>query len=450
MQATKKDPYSESSAPPSQIEELYQYIRTFRRFPNGYRAIHMHFSILDRLHQQPHHRRAIATAFNKLVNSYEGKLFWTQNFDFFFVCKGCPTSRIEAAKFDAIRAVNDSPILKQIIDNSKDDELCDWYDLSTEYEKFYDFVEKLRRGMNEGNTENVSQAPNLKTLMTSLDQDNMPVKNKPSQNVVEKKEQKTVPSYEHLFQKSITPAIGPIQLDKLERNVLNMDMYSLIDEQNICVVVDNLAPQIVFTKKYISLDEVNNSILPGYNISGDIWLFQRLTETFDLKLMQALIDYKSFPETVLSINMNVSTISTKEFDKFIAKQKSLSDHPLVLEITLFDIMSDLTAYYKAQEKINRLGCKICICKMDVQSLYVLNRELINVDFLKIRWKKNYLNALSQTDKDRIKEAIKTQGKMRVVLSDCDSEEAIKFGNELGIVMYQGFEIDKLQKLAKPS
>ena len=40
--------------------------------------------------------------------------------------------------------------------------------------------------------------------------------------------------------------------------------------------------------------------------------------------------------------------------------------------------------------------------------------------------------------------------MRVVLSDCDSEEAIKFGNELGIVMYQGFEIDRLQKLAKPS
>ena len=84
--------------------------------------------------------------------------------------------------------------------------------------------------------------------------------------------------------------------------------------------------------------------------------------------------------------------------------------------------------------------------MDIQSLYVLNRELINVDFLKIRWNKHYPNALSQTDKNRIKEAIKIQGKMRVTLSDCDSENAIKFGNELGIVMYQGFEIDKLQRL----
>ena len=36
--------------------------------------------------------------------------------------------------------------------------------------------------------------------------------------------------------------------------------------------------------------------------------------------------------------------------------------------------------------------------------------------------------------------------MRVVLSDCDSKAAISFGNDLGIVMYQGFEIDKLQSI----
>ena len=146
----------------------------------------------------------------------------------------------------------------------------------------------------------------------------------------------------------------------------------------------------------------------------------------------------------MPINMNVSTISTKAFDKFIAKQKSLSDHPLILEITLFDIMSDLTAYFRAQEKLDRLGCKICICKMDIQSLYVLDRELINVDFLKIRWNKSYDRSLNATDRQRISEAIQTQGKMRVVLSDCDSRDAIRFGNEMGIVMFQGFEIDKLQ------
>lgn len=446
MQANKKDLYSESSAPPSQIEELFNHIRSFRRYPKGFRAIHFHFSVLDRLHQQPHHRRAIATAFNKLLAPYEGKIFWEKNFDLFFVCKNCPHTKIEQAKLEALRAVSDSPVLKKIIETSHDDEICDWYEMATEYDKFYTMVDNIRRNKNANNGGEDSETPNLQSLMASLDPDKKN-ENKPKERKIAAPEKaKTVPHYEHIFPKEVDPSMGPIQLDKLERNILNMDIYSLIAEQNICVVVENMPPEIIFTKKYVSLSEVNNSILPGYQISGDKWLFQRLTETFDIKLMQALVDHESFPENVLSINMNVSSIFTKKFDKFIEKQKLLSDHPIILEITLFDIMSDLTEYYKAAEKLDRLGCKICICGMDIQSLYVLDRELINVDFLKIRWNKKYLGTLTGPVREKISKTIEAQGKMRVVLSDCDTPDAIKFGTELGIVMYQGFHVDKLQSL----
>ncbi len=84
--------------------------------------------------------------------------------------------------------------------------------------------------------------------------------------------------------------------------------------------------------------------------------------------------------------------------------------------------------------------------MDIQSLCVLDREIMKVDFLKIRWNKRYLSSLSDDDKSKISKAIEDQGKMRVVMSDCDSQNAITFGNNLGVVMFQGFEIDKLQGL----
>lgn len=32
---------------------------------------------------------------------------------------------------------------------------------------------------------------------------------------------------------------------------------------------------------------------------------------------------------------------------------------------------------------------------------------------------------------------------RIILARCDSEEAIKFGNALGITMYQGHHIDRM-------
>ncbi|MDG1437392.1 MAG: hypothetical protein P8P98_00345, partial [Emcibacteraceae bacterium] len=71
---------------------------------------------------------------------------------------------------------------------------------------------------------------------------------------------------------------------------------------------------------------------------------------------------------------------------------------------------------------------------------------INVDFLKFRWQKSYLTSLSVSEKKKATDAIASIGKMRVVMSDCDSTNAIRFGTSLGIMMFQGFEVDKLQGL----
>jgi hypothetical protein len=444
MSANDKNVYAESSESPNQLEELYTHVRSLRRFNKGYQAIHLHFSILDRLHQKPHHRRTIAKAFNSLITPYEGKLFWTRSFDLFFICKRCPAAKLEKARIDAIRSVDDSPIIKSYIKDGEDKKLCSWYDLEKEYDKFQDLAEALYN--NDGEVTQSPEQPTLKSMVAKIStakDDNS--KDDPKAEVKAKK-QKTVPHYEHIFPKDVIPNLGPLELDKLERNLLTMDLFNLIQQQNICVVMDKMTPEVVFTKKYISLKEVNDSVLPGYNISGDKWLFQRLTRTFDSKVMQALVAYKSFPKHYLSINMNVSTILTKEFDQFIIKQKQFSDKPIILEFSLFDIMSDLTEYFIAQKKIEKLGCKICICRMDIQSLYVLDRELMNVDFLKIRWEKDYLTSVSETDKKKVSDAIAAQGKMRVVMSECDSQNAISFGNSIGIIMYQGFEIDRLQGL----
>lgn len=445
MNATEKNIYAESSTAPDQVDELFAHIRSFRRFTKGYRAIHLHFSVLGRLHQQPHHRRLIATSFNGLINPYEGKLFWTTAFDLFFVCRECPTTKLEKAKIDAIRAVEDDEKLKQLVEDGNDDKLCDWYDLEKEYDAFYALAENYYERIEAKDTED-GQQPTLKSMMASLET------NKQNNKVVEKPKQsnpskpKTVPQYEHIFPKSVEPHMGPTQLDMLERNLLTMDMFSMIKQQNICVVMNNVPPEIVYTKKYFSLDEINKSVLPDYKIEGDKWLFQRLTKTFDSKMMKTLVEYKSFPDHYLSINMNIASILTKEFDTFITQQKKLSDMPIILEISLFDIMSDLSEYYSAQAKLKSLDCKICICRMDIQALYVLDREIINVDFLKIRWNKTYISTLSDDEKSKISKAIAGQGKMRVVMSDCDTQDAITFGKNLGIVMFQGFKIDKLQGL----
>ncbi|NOZ42122.1 MAG: hypothetical protein GXP02_03005, partial [Alphaproteobacteria bacterium] len=87
--------YKESSAPPCQVDELMSAMRQVKRHPADYRGIHMHFSLMDRSHKQPYHRRAIATAFNKLVQKKNGQLFWTRNFDVVFICKHCSLAELD-------------------------------------------------------------------------------------------------------------------------------------------------------------------------------------------------------------------------------------------------------------------------------------------------------------------------------------------------------------------
>lgn len=443
MNANEKNVYAESSEAPDQLEDLISYIRSIRRFPKGFSVLHLHFSVLDRLHQQPHHRRLIAQSFNNIVNAHEGKLFWTTNFDLFVVCKQCPEVKLEKAQMLAIRSVDDADIVKELIETGREKKLCNSYRLSVDYDDFLELIEAIHR--NKEQLENPGEQPTLQTLMAGLDQKQ---KEKPKPEPVNEqpkpKKQKTVPLYEHIFPDHVDPAMGPVELDKLERNLQTMDMYNLIREQDICVVMDGVTPEVIYNKKFVSMADINESVLPGYRISGDKWLFQRFTQTLDFKLMQALIDHSSFPQGVLAVNMNVTNVLSKEFDKFVSEQKKHSDQPMILEFSLFDIMSDLSEYYIAQKKLEKLGLKTCICKMDIQSFYVLDRGLMNVDFLKISWKKDYKHSLDEDEIERIKQAVLDHGKMRVVLSECDSEAAIRFGSELGIVMFQGYEVDKRQ------
>ncbi|WP_138381057.1 EAL domain-containing protein [Luteithermobacter gelatinilyticus] len=460
MQSEKRSLYAESSAPPSQVDDLYSYARSLRRHPKGFRALHLHFSLLDRLHKQPVHRRKIATAFNSLVHKNDGRLFWLGNFDLFFVCKNASVTALDRAVLEARRAVKESPVLQQYLDAGRDEELCDWYDLEKDFTAFLGKVETLKS--EEGSSPNAEESdapkpaggalPSLKKLVEKLDKKvnahAMPQKTVEGGASLAGKDRKTAttrPLYNPLLRQPEVPPMGPLELDKLERGLQNMDISRLIGRQDACVIVGNAPPQPVFTEIFISVDEIKNTILPGYDLHADKWLFQRLTRTFDIKLQQALISQIRDFTTVKSININVDTVLSPSFDSFIQEYKQVSSQPLILEMKLFDVLSDIGAYYEAQRKLAAQGCKMSIDAMDLQSVCVLDRKLLNVDFLKIRWSKAYPAMVQDVERLKVIEALKLHGKMRLIFCHCDSEQAVHFGQEIGIHMFQGYYIDKLQR-----
>lgn len=444
--------YKESSAPPCQVDELLAALRQIKRHPKGYRGLHVHFSLLDRQHQQPSHRRLIATAFNKLVQAKDGQLFWTRHFDLVFLCKDASNAELDIALLAARRAVEDSPILKGYKDAGRDDDLCDWYELDLDFDRFAAKVADLKEPddtsvslpdtpSKSAPPEDAAKAPSLKSMIKDLNK-------KLTSEQAPKAEQKpaaqtTRPLYDPIALKKPTiPPMGPTQLDQLERTLVNIEMDRLLASQTAYVVAGEAPPQPIFVEHFVSVKEVSNTLLPNYDMHSDKWLFQRLTRSFDKKLLQALPHKAVISDQVVSLNINVDTVFTPEFDKFMSAFKTINPQPLILEMRLFDVLSDMRHYITAREKLTRLGCRISLDAIDIESLTVLDRELLSVDFLKIYWRKDYRNMLRSPAQDKITRAIENHGAMRIVLCHCDTAQALDFGKAIGIHMYQGFWIDQ--------
>ncbi|VAV87702.1 hypothetical protein MNBD_ALPHA02-947 [hydrothermal vent metagenome] len=435
MRPMENTAHLESSATPCQVDDLMSAMQDIKRHPKGYRAIHIHFSLLEREHKQPYHRRAIATAFNKLVHHKNGQLFWTSYFDVVFICKGCSLTELDTAFLAARRVVEDSPLLKEYIEAERDDALCDWYDLKEDLDRFMGMAATLKTHVEEGD----SASPSLKAMISSLSVKLADVEEtlSPAQDT-----EVTRPLYDPIARKKTRNPMGPIQLDQLERNLMNMEIFQMMADQTAYVIVGAATAQPIFVEHYISVTEIKRKLLPTYDIDADKWLFQRLTRTFDIKLMQGLPRITLPRNQVISININVETIFTPAFDKFMSEFKALNDQPLILEMALFDVISDIQKYYDAREKLASLGCRISLDAIDVQSLAVMDRGLLAVDFLKVYWKSDYKRLLGGPQEQKIISAIKSHGSTRIILSHCDTEAALKFGQAVGIHMYQGFIIDK--------
>ncbi len=444
MSTISKTTYMESAAPPCQVDELMFAIRAIKRHPSGYNGIHLHFSLLDRQHKQPYHRRTIATAFNKLVQNKNGQIFWTHNFDVVFICQDCSSAELDMAVITAMRAVEDSAVIKEYIEASRDDDLCDWYDLAKDMEKFMVMVAELKENSERFKVapdpeENLKDKPttNLKTMVNSLE--------KTYDNVADKPIEKNTlaqPLYEIKPKKNPLAPMGPMQLDQLERNLLNMEIFQMLASQTAYVIVGGSRPQPIFVEHFISIADIKEKLLPNYNLHADKWLFQRFTRSLDKKLMEALPKWDSMQGKVVSININIETVLTPAFDEFLPRFKRKNNQPLVVEMRLFDVMSDIEKFFQARDKLTKAGCRISLDTMDVHSLAILNRDLLAVDFLKISWKSGYKNIIGTDFEKKIKTAIKTLGEMRIILCHCDAEDALKFGESVGIHMYQGFLIDK--------
>lgn len=399
---------------PSQEYLLLDYLQRLARGSLEDRtAVHLHLSRLRPHNRRTHHIRIAAATFEGIVQNYEGQSFILSNSDIFFICKGASLQDIDTAVMKVRFLFSEDPLAQG--DEEEDlGRFVTWFNLENQFEEVLDLSKNMHR-------ERERQA----RMQASGQQ----------------------PQQRNRGRKAIEPA----QLAKLEEYLQRADLSNLMRRQSVCAVVQNVRVQPVFQELYISIPDLQQTVLPDYDLGSNKWLFQHLTQTLDSRMLSMLMrNDDTTISSSFSMNLNVSTILSPQFLNFDSSLKAVARGTVVVELQKIDIFADMGAYIFARDFLRERGYRVCLDGMTHLTIQFIDRERLGLDLVKLIWSPDLID---ETEGDRLlqlKEHIDRCGRARIILCRCDSEEAIRFGQSLGITMFQGRHVDKMMAERKIS
>lgn len=234
----------------------------------------------------------------------------------------------------------------------------------------------------------------------------------------------------------------PEMLARVTKALKNTDFSSMIRRQSVCIILDDAYPQPLFEEIYVSINDLGETILPGFSLTGTPWLFQDLTETLDKRVLNSISCHDDGDFThAFSLNLNISTILSQDFQSFNENIRSYMKNTIVLEVQPIDIFSDLKSFLMARDYAQSLGYKMCVDSVTADTLKLIDREKLSADYLKLIWSPDLPVALQE--EEALAEKLLNIGQNRAILCRVDDAEALRIAKTYNITLFQGRYIQRL-------
>ena len=250
---------------------------------------------------------------------------------------------------------------------------------------------------------------------------------------------------------------APLDLGKLAsvvETVSTLDLSRLMRHQPACLITEDRVIVPVFEEIYTSIPDLERSLGPNVRLTSDRWLFQHLTKALDRRSLQ-MLTRKSVADTSVdhgiaqlrdkllstgnfSINLNVSSALSPEFQAFDASISSMIRGTVVLEFHKIDVFADLGSYLYVRDFARKRGYRICLDGLSHLSLPFMDRADLGVDLMKIYWTNDMPD-----DRLHIRKLVEHAGEHRMILCRCDTDQAIEYGRSIGISLFQGKQVDTM-------
>jgi hypothetical protein len=373
-------------------------------FPQGRIATHVRLSHLQAHHKKPHYLQMAFDMFEAHVKTYDGRIFQLGGGDLFFLARHMKMEALIQA-VDRLRLLfSEDPLAHYTADGSGE-AFAVYYDLEKNYSKLREDTLALHKVVDrERRAQKAANLPPAKKQRRPFE---------------------------------------PSDLSSLIRIIERADLASIVHYQTACVLGVGGIPQPLFRESFVSLDDLQQRCTPDIDLLSDRWLFHYLTRTLDKRMLALLGKDGMLADLPFSLNLNISTLLSPEFRKFDARVPDHLRGKSMVEIHKVDVFSDIGAYIFARDFLHDRGYKLCLDGLTHHTLPFFDKHELGLDFFKIYWAPEGLNAAHPSFYPEIAKMIADYGAKRVILCRAENEEALRVGKEIGLTQFQGHYIDRL-------
>lgn len=245
-----------------------------------------------------------------------------------------------------------------------------------------------------------------------------------------------------------TPTITPAALDEIHKKLAFLNVVPFVRDQ-VALRIDPATNQasIEFFEFFLSVGDLQRAVAPNWNLFGDKSLFQDLSRTMDLRMIEIVTrapQARGAPS--ISINLNLETIFTQAFATFLERVEK--GQKVIVEVQAVDLLTNFNMYLDAQSVLASMGHAVLIDGLSTTALSMIDVALMKPDYAKIIWTPELLDMMDPATNQSAAFIVHGIGAEKVVLSRCDSADALQWGLKTGISVFQGHFLDAYRKATK--
>lgn len=376
----------------SQAAERYllDSMNRIARNPQGYSVLYVNVSKLKPKNRHPSFVKIFAKMFDDLVGATNGMMFILSNSDFAILGKNITAETVEQAVDKLRHSLPNDPMLYEQDDGA----FAVLYSFPEDFPKLY---------------------AKIKALLES-DSDSFDIE---------------------FLRKPVQAA----QVDDILTRLDNIDIPDIVKRQSVMKVGGPKKFEVLFQEFFVAVKDLSMFFDLSLDLQANKWMFMYLSQTLDKKTLASFehAEISNWPAKI-SINLNLSSVFSKEFAHFV-NHLLKPEQKVIVEVQVMDAFNNLPQYFEAKELLNSDGHQILLDATDPDMLCMINLKRLDPDMVKIFWSHMMEGEL---DNQKLREVIEEMGQDKFILAKCVDDKAMNWGLKYKINKFQGPFIDNIE------